>query len=49
MVYEHFGSAPYFIVVNAETKAVETLNNKDLNHQLNFALFIIMQCLMTKP
>lgn len=32
-VYEHFGSAPHFIVVDTETNTVETLNNMDLNHQ----------------
>jgi predicted Fe-Mo cluster-binding NifX family protein len=31
-VYEHFGSAPAFIIVDTEGKEVFTLNNKDLHH-----------------
>jgi ArsR family transcriptional regulator len=33
LVYSHFGSAPCFIVVNTETKTIETINNQDLGHQ----------------
>jgi predicted Fe-Mo cluster-binding NifX family protein len=32
MVYDHFGSAPAFIIVDAVTKVPLTVNNKDLNH-----------------
>ena len=31
-VYDHFGSAPAFIIVDTEGKDVVTVNNKDLNH-----------------
>jgi predicted Fe-Mo cluster-binding NifX family protein len=31
-VYNHFGSAPAFIVVNTATKEVSTINNGDLHH-----------------
>jgi predicted Fe-Mo cluster-binding NifX family protein len=31
-VYEHFGSAPAFIIVDAEGKDALTVNNRDLNH-----------------
>jgi predicted Fe-Mo cluster-binding NifX family protein len=31
-VYGHFGSAPVFIVVETETNAVSTIQNKDLHH-----------------
>ncbi len=31
-VYDHFGSAPAFIIVDTEVKDVLTVNNKDLNH-----------------
>jgi predicted Fe-Mo cluster-binding NifX family protein len=31
-VYDHFGSAPVFIIVEATTKEITTVNNKDLNH-----------------
>jgi len=31
-VYEHFGSAPAFIIVDTEGKGVLTVNNQDLNH-----------------
>ncbi len=32
-VYSHFGSAPYFVVVEAETSALEILDNQDLGHE----------------
>ena len=31
-VYDHFGSAPAFIIVDTEGKDVLTVNNKDLHH-----------------
>jgi predicted Fe-Mo cluster-binding NifX family protein len=31
-VYDHFGSAPMFLVVDTEEKDVLTVNNRDLNH-----------------
>ena len=31
-VFNHFGSAPAFIVVDTEDKAVVMVNNRDLNH-----------------
>jgi len=31
-VYDHFGSAPAFIIVDTEGKKVSTVNNKDLHH-----------------
>ena len=31
-VYDHFGSAPAFIIVDTEGKEVLTVNNKDLHH-----------------
>jgi len=31
-VYDHFGSAPSFIIVDTEGKEVLTVNNKDLHH-----------------
>ena len=31
-VYNHFGSAPSFIVVNTATKEVSAINNSDLHH-----------------
>ena len=31
-VYDHFGSAPAFIIVDTEEKEVVTVNNKDLHH-----------------
>ena len=31
-VYDHFGSAPAFIIVDTEGKDVLTVNNKDLQH-----------------
>ncbi len=32
-VYNHFGSAPQFIVVDTETRDVQPLINQDLHHQ----------------
>ena len=31
-VYNHFGSAPAFIIVDTEGKEVVTVNNRDLHH-----------------
>ena len=31
-VYEHFGSAPGFVIVDTESKDVEEINNSDLHH-----------------
>ncbi|MCX5852229.1 MAG: diguanylate cyclase [Deltaproteobacteria bacterium] len=31
-VYDHFGSAPVFIIVDIEGKEVTTVNNKNLHH-----------------
>jgi predicted Fe-Mo cluster-binding NifX family protein len=31
-VYDHFGSAPAFIVVDTEEKGVQRVDNKDLHH-----------------
>ena len=31
-VYDHFGSAPAFIIADTEGKEVLTVNNKDLHH-----------------
>ncbi len=31
-VYDHFGSAPVFIIVDTEGKDVATVNNRDLHH-----------------
>ncbi len=31
-VYEHFGSAPGFVIVDTETKIVEEISNNDLHH-----------------
>jgi predicted Fe-Mo cluster-binding NifX family protein len=31
-VYDHFGSAPAFIIVDTEGREVLTVNNKDLHH-----------------
>jgi predicted Fe-Mo cluster-binding NifX family protein len=31
-VYDHFGSAPAFIIVDTEGKGVLTVNNQDLHH-----------------
>ncbi len=32
LVYEHFGSAPGFVIVDTESKSVEEINNSDLHH-----------------
>jgi len=32
IVYDHFGSAPFFIVVDSEEANVSTVGNKNLNH-----------------
>ena len=32
IVYGHFGSAPFFLLVDSETLAVEPLNNHDEHH-----------------
>ena len=32
-VYSHFGSAPFFIVVDVENNEVEVLDNQDLGHE----------------
>ncbi len=31
-VFSHFGSAPFFVIVETETRASETITNKDLHH-----------------
>ena len=31
-VYGHFGSAPYFTIVDTETDAIETINNANQHH-----------------
>ena len=31
-VYEHFGSAPGFVIVDTELQSVEEINNNDLHH-----------------
>ena len=31
-VFDHFGSAPMFIIVNTETNGVEEINNEDMQH-----------------
>ena len=31
-VYGHFGSAPYFVLYDAVSKKIETINNKDKEH-----------------
>jgi predicted Fe-Mo cluster-binding NifX family protein len=31
-VFEHFGSAQYFVIVDSATDEVETIENKDLHH-----------------
>ncbi len=31
-VYEHFGSAPGFVIVDTESKSIEEINNNDLHH-----------------
>jgi len=32
LVYGHFGSAPFFVVVDAETDEISVLDNQDLGH-----------------
>jgi predicted Fe-Mo cluster-binding NifX family protein len=32
VVFNHFGSAPFFLVVDAATKEVETVKNRDQHH-----------------
>ena len=32
-VYEHFGSAPGFVIVDTESKSVEEIDNNDLHHE----------------
>jgi predicted Fe-Mo cluster-binding NifX family protein len=32
-VYGHFGSAKFFVVVDADTDSISTISNQDLNHQ----------------
>jgi predicted Fe-Mo cluster-binding NifX family protein len=32
-VYGHFGSAPVFMVIDTETKAIEAINNQNLVHE----------------
>ena len=32
-VYEHFGSAPGFVIVDTETHAVEEISNRDQHHE----------------
>jgi ArsR family transcriptional regulator len=31
-VYDHFGSAPLFVIVDSVSQDISTVNNKDLNH-----------------
>jgi len=33
MVYNHFGSAPSFVIVNTETGSVATISNSDQHHE----------------
>ncbi len=33
MVYNHFGSAPAFVIVNTETDSVSTISNSDQHHE----------------
>jgi predicted Fe-Mo cluster-binding NifX family protein len=33
MVYNHFGSAPAFVIVNTETGSVSTISNSDQHHE----------------
>ena len=33
MVYEHFGSAPGFVIVDTESGSVEEIDNSDLHHE----------------
>ncbi len=32
-VYGHFGSAPLFVVVDTETRELQEINNRDLDHR----------------
>lgn len=32
VVFEHFGSAPGFVIVDTESQSVEEINNSDLHH-----------------
>ena len=32
MVYDHFGSAPAFVIVDTEENQVQTVNNRNLHH-----------------
>lgn len=32
VVYNHFGSAPVFVVVDTDTNSVSTINNRDQHH-----------------
>lgn len=32
VIFNHFGSAPYFVVFDTEEKSLNTINNRDLNH-----------------
>lgn len=32
-VYNHFGSAPFFVLVDTETNTHEMIHNKDLHHE----------------
>jgi len=31
-VHNHFGSAPYFIIVDSDTEELQTIDNQNLNH-----------------
>ncbi len=33
LVYNHFGSAPLFVIIDTESETVTEINNGDLNHQ----------------
>jgi predicted Fe-Mo cluster-binding NifX family protein len=33
LVFNHFGSAPLFVIANTDTMAVSEINNQDLDHQ----------------
>jgi len=33
IVYGHFGSAPYFIIYDTESKSIEVINNRDTHHE----------------
>lgn len=32
IAYNHFGSAPFFLIYNLESKEIKVINNGDLNH-----------------